>query len=122
MVPVGPGVRASLCNLGVLMPRHRQRPDSAGATQEPSSLSLIPGGLEADQVRRLAELIAEGRTNVPADLSAADQQRVSEEVRQLLRARLVRFIARAIALDLRRAADPREGKSCSDVDSIPRGP
>lgn len=100
------------------MPRPKQHPDAAGATSEPSPLSSTPGGPEEDTVRRLAELIADGRSRVPAGLSAAEQQRLSEAVRGLLRSRLIRFIARAIALDLRRAAGPREGKQCSDVNSI----
>jgi hypothetical protein len=104
------------------MPRHRQRLDTADATPEPSSLSLTDGSLEAVQIRRLAELIAEGRSCVPADLSPSEQQRLSEEVRGLLRSRLVRFIARAIALNLRRAAGPREDKPCSDVNSIRSDP
>jgi hypothetical protein len=53
-----------------------------------------------------AELIADGRDQFPAGLPPPDRDRLLAEVRRRRRERLVRHIARAIALDLRGAARP----------------
>jgi hypothetical protein len=91
------------------MPRQRQRLDESGfAVPPPSSCTAPLGALESDQIDRLAELIANGQSEVPPDLSDTDQQRLHEEVRRLLRARLLRFIARAIATRLQRDPGPRQ--------------
>jgi hypothetical protein len=65
-----------------------------------------PDRLSAEQLRRLAEMIADGHCPVPQDLPVADAERLSREVRHQLRDRLVRLIARAVARHLRRAAGP----------------
>jgi len=89
------------------MPRRRHRPDSSGSAGSPPSSCMAPAGsLDVGQIHRLAELIADGRSEVPPDLSDADQQRLHEEVRRLLRARMLRFIARAIAARLQRDPGP----------------
>lgn len=62
-----------------------------------------PGKLADEQVARLADLIAEGRFEFPSDLSATDIERLRRQVQALLRNRLVRFIARAVAHYLHRA-------------------
>lgn len=61
-----------------------------------------PTGLSADQIGRWAELIAEGRDEVPVDLADADRERLKTAVRHRLRDRLVRLVARAIAMNLHR--------------------
>ena len=48
---------------------------------------------------------AEGRFEFPADLPATDSQRLRRQVQALLRDRLIRFIARAVAHFLLRATD-----------------
>jgi hypothetical protein len=55
-----------------------------------------------DQLARWAGLIAEGRAGFPDGLSAPQLGQLSCEVRRLRRARLVRWIARAVAHDLHR--------------------
>jgi hypothetical protein len=59
-------------------------------------------GLSADQVRRWASLIAEGRSELPADLQPQDRERLEAEVRRQLRHRLIHCVARAIAQRIRR--------------------
>jgi hypothetical protein len=56
---------------------------------------------------RWATLIADGQDAFPADLPPPDRDRLLAEVRRRRRDRLVEHIARAIALDLRRAAQPK---------------
>jgi hypothetical protein len=60
------------------------------------------GGLSDDQVARWADLIADGRGDLPGDLSPGDRPRLLAAVRQRLRDRLVRLVARAIAERLHR--------------------
>jgi hypothetical protein len=91
------------------MPRQRHRPGPSGpAGLRPSSRTAPAGSLDAGQVHRLAELIADGQCEAPPDLSGADQERLREEVRRLLRARLLSFIARAIAARLQRDPGPTQ--------------
>lgn len=59
--------------------------------------------LSSDQIQRWAELIADGGDRFPANLPRADQNRLAAEVRRRRRERLIRHIARVIALDLRHA-------------------
>jgi hypothetical protein len=82
------------------MSRPRLRPASSGTRTAPASGTPAPEGPDASALRRLAELVADGRSDVPADLPAPARRAVEEEVRRLLRARLTRFIARAIAARL----------------------
>jgi len=74
----------------------------AGAPHENRSPETpeLPGQLSRDQVRRWASLIASGETEFPADLASADRELLLRESRKRLRVRLVRLIARAIALDI----------------------
>jgi hypothetical protein len=76
---------------------------------EPGPIPALAGtaGLTRDQIGRLADLIAEGRGDLPADLSPPEQDRLLDEVRRRLRDRLVHFLARAIAAQLNRDAGPR---------------
>ena len=63
-----------------------------------------PGELTAEQARRWALLVADGKDEIPADLPPADRQRLVVEVRRALRDRLMDLVAHAIALDLMRAS------------------
>ena len=56
--------------------------------------------LTPEQIQRWARLIAEGRGELPAELDAASRDLLVEEVRRLLRVRLVGFVARVIAADI----------------------
>ena len=53
--------------------------------------------LSNDQIERLAEMIADGRSAMPMELQPADLERVEEATRRRLRDRLVRIIVRALA-------------------------
>ena len=59
-------------------------------------------GLTDEQIGRSAELIAEGGMPFPSDLATGQTQALACRVQALRRVRLVQFIARLIALDLRR--------------------
>jgi len=63
-------------------------------------------GLAEDQIDRWADLIADGRDAFPKGLPAPDHERLLGAVRERLRGRLVRLIARAIAARLYRRARP----------------
>ncbi len=76
----------------------RPRPQQTDHSPPTSGSTLSP-----EQVQRWAELIADGRDAFPADLPPGDRGRLQAEVCRLRRDRLVRHIARAIALDLRGA-------------------
>ncbi len=73
--------------------------DIAGSTPAPAAISEA---LSADQIDCWAELIAAGRDEVPAHLAIADRERLKAAVRHRLRDRLVRLVARAIAMNLHR--------------------
>lgn len=64
--------------------------------------SALP--LTDEQMQRWAELIANGDDRFPIGLAAADQDRLVDEVRRRRRERLIRYIARVIALDVHNAA------------------
>ena len=66
-------------------------------------------GLSGDQAARLADLVADGRGEVPEGLPPADRERLLAAVRRRLRDRLVRLIARAVAWRLHRQATARPG-------------
>jgi hypothetical protein len=63
-------------------------------------------GLTDDQVSRWADLIADGRDDLPDGLPPHDHERLAEAVRRRLRDRMLRLIARAIAARLRRDGRP----------------
>ncbi len=64
--------------------------------------------LTPEQIQRWARLIAEGRGELPAELDAASRDLLVDEVRRLLKARLIRFVARVIAADIQRRGSPGE--------------
>jgi hypothetical protein len=59
--------------------------------------------LNAEQLRRWAELIADGGDQFPTNLPRPAQDRLLEDVRRRRRERLVQHIALAIALHVRGA-------------------
>lgn len=59
----------------------------------------------AERLRRLAALVAVGEASLPADMEPAEVSVVLAEVARLRRDRLVRFVARAIARDLRQPCE-----------------
>lgn len=61
----------------------------------------IPTSLDHTQLQRWAQMIAEGRGEFPTGLAALDHDQLLAAVRQRLRDRMVRHIARAIAASLR---------------------
>jgi hypothetical protein len=60
------------------------------------------------QVEKLADMIAEGRTEFPADLGSEARSRVECAVRRRLEGRLLTLIAKAIAQDLIRGDAGKE--------------
>lgn len=82
------------------MPDRPQHPTSLGLkSQRP--LAPVETCLTAEQVARWADVIAEGRDDFPEDLSSPSRVLLLAAVRERLRRRLVRHIARAIAARLR---------------------
>lgn len=58
---------------------------------------------EPVDLRRWAQLIANGELPFPTHLSASEFDRLAVEVSRLRRTRLIRYIARAIASDFERS-------------------
>ena len=75
-----------------------------GRTTQDNGADASASRLGDDEIGRLAEMIADGRCELPDDLPATDRQKLEAEVRRRLRERLIRLIARAIAQHLRRDA------------------
>ena len=75
--------------------------NAAGAARPaeptPSPVRIPPGSLDS-----LADRVATGELALPAALDPDDERRLIELIRRSRRDRLVRYLARAIAHDLRR--------------------
>ena len=83
------------------------RTGPAGPTPGDAALPDDPGRPTPGRLERLADLVADGQAELPDGLDPADERRLAELVRRRHRDRLVRFIARQIALDIHRElADP----------------
>jgi hypothetical protein len=84
------------------MPDQSQQPciNARPSTQAGDAVTGAP--LTADQLQRWAALIAEGLDELPSELSPADQKRLVDEVRRLLRQQLMNFVAGAIARSIAR--------------------
>lgn len=83
-----------------LPPLGRSAPQNVGQQNE----------LTADQLRKWADRIAEGRDEFPADLLEPDRSILADAVRVRLRDQLVRLVARAIAGRLARANSTANGR------------
>jgi hypothetical protein len=85
-------------------------PSPAKPSREPqqSAGSDSPSGLTPEQIRRWASLVADGTSEFPGDLAPVDRDRLLVATRRLLRERLVRLVARAIAIDIRRGLGQRK--------------
>jgi hypothetical protein len=68
-------------------------------TGEPSALACVPGRWPS-YLARLAELVADGEAEFPTQMSEEDAEPLRRLIRQQLRERLMRYIARQIAVDL----------------------
>lgn len=64
------------------------------------------GGLTAEQLARLADLVATDQAPFPAGLTAGQERRLADEVRRRRRARLLRLVARCVAQDIHGARAP----------------
>jgi hypothetical protein len=78
---------------------HCSAPDTANQHSAASGNTVE---LAPDVLERTARLIGDGQIDWPAGLTPAQEQRLLDEVRRLRRARLVRFIASGIAIDIAR--------------------
>jgi hypothetical protein len=112
--------RSSRFAIGVRLPPRepnamdRQLPPTTGPEKRPddptartSDDPAIPARLDHDQLDRWAQLIADGRGEFPTGLAPLHHGHLLAAVRQRLRDRMVRHIARAIAARLRDDAGPR---------------
>jgi hypothetical protein len=112
--------RSSRFAIGVRLPPRepnamdRQLPPRTGPEKRPDDPTArtphdpaIPASLDHDQLQRWARMIADGRGEFPTGLAALDHDQLLAAVRQRLRDRMVRHIARAIAARLRDDAGPR---------------
>ncbi len=94
------------------MPR-RRRTGTTGVPGTDPRLTPGPGPpdgpvLTEEQVRRWAVLLAEGRTEFPDGLTPIDRERLLAQVRAQGRARLIRWIARALAWEVHHQAGRRQ--------------
>ncbi len=83
--------------------------DNARRNTQDTEADACSSCLTDVQIGRLAEMVADGRCELPDDLPTGDGQRLQANVRGRLRLRLVRYIARAIAQHLH-----RDGGHCSE--------
>ena len=80
---------------------HRSRQGVDPAPVMNAAPVSVVNGLTDEQVARSAKLIADGIMPFPPDLASADADALACRVQSIRRARLVQFIARVLALDLR---------------------
>ena len=83
-------------------PFSNRRHSANEAFVDPSGSDLSPVTSPSERFKRLAALIAVGEAPIPSDLEPVDLSFVLAEVARLRRERLVRYVARAIALDFHR--------------------
>ena len=74
-------------------------------TQSVSSAQAEP--YSPEQFRRTAELVASGELPLPRRLPAEQRTALAREVQRRRRRRLVQFVARAIAVDILAAREPK---------------
>ena len=88
------------------MPRKTNPLDQASDSSDAPTLAgnAIRSGLTPEQLGRLAQLVADGRSEFPMELEQVDRDRLVVEVRHRLRKRLFRLIARALASQWHREA------------------
>jgi hypothetical protein len=77
--------------------------DSTARTQPKPAATVGDGQPDADALDRLADLIADGQAEWPADLAEPAASELTLAVRRRRRSRLVKLIARLIAADIVRA-------------------
>lgn len=77
----------------------------------PTSDENRPAALTNEMLARWADAVANGDAPFPSGLSDEDQERLLEHVRRRRRARLVQFVARAIAQDILRSRGQQHGGS-----------
>lgn len=87
------------------MSRRRRTTDDPNTTPGCSSVPPESSSSE-DQLRLWAEMIAEGQAPFPEELAPAGRERLVALVRARLRCRLVRLIARTVAIHIYRKPDP----------------
>lgn len=98
------------------MSHHKTTPIEPDATavendsrSENDRMVTPPGPFTRSELSRWASLIADGTIAVPKGLSPDQQEQLVEEVRCRRRARLVQYIAHAIALDIANTRGPKHG-------------
>lgn len=66
---------------------------------------MATSGRASGALDRLAKLVADGEATFPQDMSPEDLRLLVSKTRKLRRGRLVRFIARVIALDMKQSQE-----------------
>lgn len=83
---------------------------TTGKTNVTDDLLDASGEATKEHLERLAELVADGRIELPGDLPHESLQRLVTLVREIRRHRLVTFIARCIAVDILKTGDSAKEK------------
>ena len=92
-----------------LQPGHGRKSANSESAHATVTHSPDPEPPSPEQLACLAEMVVEGAVEFPGNFAAGDEARLVMLVRQRLRTRLVRFLARQIALDIYREAEQLEG-------------
>ena len=79
--------------------------DNASATTNHSLVETTR--LTQDQIERLADLIVKGVAHLPTNLESSDQEHLVIAIRQRLRDRMIRHIARTLAAKFRHEIEPK---------------
>jgi len=85
---------------------NNSRADTSGLSAQDTSSTSVPASDGVRDLHRVAVLVANGEMPLPDDLPPPDHRWLLEEVGRQRRARLIRFIARAIALDIHGSREP----------------
>ena len=80
--------------------------DDHASPQPATEPTSAPFAATPEQLMRLAQLVANGELPFPTNLPAERSQRLLVEVQQRRRRKLVKYIARMIALDIQRSREP----------------
>ena len=95
---------------------NRAKPSSSSISPEPcpgesspDADSLSPTSQPTQSISRWAALVAEGTVAFPSGLTAEESEQLRADVSRRRRERLVKFLARVIAADIRSSREARHG-------------
>lgn len=88
------------------------RPNEKGDTHSSSREQTVIRSVQRTDLGRIADLVSCGDLPFPGNLPTSQLSQLAAMVRERRRRRLIRFIARSIALSIRDEIEPcREGKT-----------